>query len=70
MQWILTYVDDTLTWHGQLPPETLIALSKLRQAGLKVVAVTGVCADWCDHIAQLWHVDAVIGENDAFIMEK
>ncbi|MDN2664622.1 HAD-IIB family hydrolase [Psychromonas sp. 14N.309.X.WAT.B.A12] len=70
VQWVLTDVDDTLTWHGQLPPETLIALSALQQAGLNVVAVTGACAGWCDHIAQLWPVDAVIGENGAFIMEK
>ncbi|RBW47016.1 hydrolase [Psychromonas sp. B3M02] len=70
VQWVLTDVDDTLTWEGQLPPETLIALSALQQAGLKVVAVTGACAGWCDHIAQLWPVDAVIGENGAFIMEK
>jgi len=70
VQWMLTDVDDTLTWNGQLPPETLIALSALQRAGLKVVAVTGACAGWCDHIAQLWPVDAVIGENGAFIMEK
>lgn len=70
VQWVLTDVDDTLTWHGQLPPETLIALAELRQAGLKIIAVTGACAGWCDHIAQLWPVDAVIGENGAFIMEK
>jgi HAD superfamily hydrolase (TIGR01484 family) len=70
VQWVLTDVDDTLTWHGKLPPETLIALAKLQCAGLKVVAVTGACAGWCDHIAQLWPVDAVIGENGAFIMEK
>lgn len=70
VQWVLTDVDDTLTWNGQLPPETLIALSALQEAGLKVVAVTGACAGWCDHIAQLWPVDAVIGENGAFIMEK
>jgi len=70
VKWVLTDVDDTLTWHGQLPPETLIALAELQQAGLKVVAVTGACAGWCDHIAQLWPVDAVIGENGAFIMEK
>ena len=70
VQWVLTDVDDTLTWHGQLPPEALIAMTALQQAGLKVVAVTGACAGWCDHIAQLWPVDAVIGENGAFIMEK
>jgi len=70
VQWVLTDVDDTLTWHGQLPPETLIALAELQQSGIKVVAVTGACAGWCDHIAQLWPVDAVIGENGAFIMQK
>ncbi|PSW20130.1 hydrolase [Photobacterium sanctipauli] len=70
VDWVLTDVDDTLTWHGQLPPETLVALQTLRDAGKKVLAVTGACAGWCDHIAQLWPVDAVLGENGAVIMEK
>ena len=68
--WVLTDVDDTLTWEGKLPPESLIALNDLQQAGIKIVAVTGACAGWCDHIAQLWPVDAVLGENGAFILEK
>ncbi len=70
IDWVLTDVDDTLTYQGRLPPETLMALSQLQQAGIKVIAVTGACAGWCDHIAQLWPVDAVIGENGAFIMQK
>lgn len=70
INWVLTDVDDTLTWQGSLPPETLIALQKLRDDGIKVVAVTGACAGWCDHIAQLWPVDAVLGENGAFLLEK
>ncbi|MEZ8012682.1 MULTISPECIES: HAD-IIB family hydrolase [Vibrio] len=70
IEWVLTDVDDTLTWQGSLPPETLIALQKLRDNGIKVVAVTGACAGWCDHIAQLWPVDAVLGENGAFLLEK
>lgn len=70
VDWVLTDVDDTLTWQGKLPPEALIALSELQQAGIKVIAVTGACAGWCDHIAQLWPVDAVLGENGAFILEK
>lgn len=70
IDWVLTDVDDTLTYCGTLPPQTLIALAQLQQAGIKVVAVTGACAGWCDHIAQLWPVDAVIGENGAFTMEK
>jgi len=70
VEYVLTDVDDTLTWHGKLPPETLIALAKLQQHNIQVIAVTGACAGWCDHIAQLWPVDAVLGENGAFIMEK
>lgn len=70
IKWVLTDVDDTLTWQGELPPDTLIALSQLQQAGIKVVAVTGACAGWCDHIAQLWPVNAVLGENGAFTLEK
>ncbi|WP_425667429.1 HAD family hydrolase [Vibrio tubiashii] len=70
IEWVLTDVDDTLTWQGKLPPETLIALSELQQQGIKVVAVTGACAGWCDHIAQLWPVDAVLCENGAFTLEK
>ncbi|KJY81788.1 hydrolase [Vibrio galatheae] len=70
IEWVLTDVDDTLTWQGKLPPETLIALANLQQRGIKVVAVTGACAGWCDHIAQLWPVDAVLGENGAFTLEK
>ncbi|MFN2646577.1 MAG: HAD-IIB family hydrolase, partial [Burkholderiales bacterium] len=30
------------------------------------VAVTGRPAGWCDHIARMWPVDAVVGENGAF----
>ncbi|WP_159737702.1 HAD-IIB family hydrolase [Vibrio atypicus] len=70
IEWVLTDVDDTLTWQGQLPPETLVALQSLQQRGIKVVAVTGACAGWCDHIAQLWPVNAVLGENGAFVLEK
>lgn len=70
VEWVLTDVDDTLTWQGQLPAETLIALQSLQKNGIKVVAVTGACAGWCDHIAQLWPVDAVLGENGAFTIEK
>nr|WP_217906504.1 HAD-IIB family hydrolase [Vibrio sp. JPW-9-11-11] len=70
IEWVLTDVDDTLTWSGKLPAETLLALDKLQQQGIKVVAVTGACAGWCDHIAQLWPVDAVLGENGAFCLEK
>ena len=70
IEWVLTDVDDTLTWQGKLPKQTLAALENLQERNIKIIAVTGACAGWCDHIAQLWPVDAVIGENGAFTIEK
>ena len=33
-----------------------------------MIPVTGRPAGWCDHIARMWPVDAVVGENGAFYM--
>jgi HAD superfamily hydrolase (TIGR01484 family) len=63
---VLTDIDDTLTLDGRLPAMAYAALEKLRDAGLIVVPVTGRPAGWCDLIARLWPVDAVVGENGAF----
>lgn len=63
---VLTDVDDTLTRHGKLSPDTLGAIERLSAAGFEVVPVTGGCAGWCDHIVRAWPVAAVIGENGAF----
>lgn len=56
-------IDDTLTWHGRLVPEAFQALARLRDAGLRVVPVTGRPAGWVDHIARMWPVDGCVGEN-------
>lgn len=66
---VLTDVDDTLTWEGRLPAETLRALYRLHEAGIAVVPITGACAGWCDQMARTWPVAAVIGENGAFVIE-
>jgi HAD superfamily hydrolase (TIGR01484 family) len=63
---VLTDIDDTLTTQGRLPATAYEALERLRGAGLIVVPVTGRPAGWCDLIARLWPVDAVVGENGAF----
>ncbi|HZA93975.1 MAG TPA: HAD-IIB family hydrolase, partial [Gemmatimonadales bacterium] len=42
------------------------ALEALHRAGFIVIPVTGRPAGWCDHIARMWPVDAVVGENGAF----
>jgi HAD superfamily hydrolase (TIGR01484 family) len=63
---LLFDIDDTLTTHGQLTAEAYSALERLKRAGKRTVCVTGRPAGWCDHIARMWPVDAVIGENGAF----
>ena len=59
-------VDDTLTSFGRLTGRAYTAMERLHDAGLLVVPVTGRPAGWCDHIARMWPVDAVVGENGAF----
>jgi hypothetical protein len=65
---VLADIDDTITTHGQLTPEAYAALARLRAAGKLVVPITGRPAGWCDHIARMWPVDAVVGENGACYM--
>jgi HAD superfamily hydrolase (TIGR01484 family) len=59
-------IDDTLTTEGKLPADAYAALEALQQSGLWVIPITGRPAGWCDHIARMWPVDAVVGENGAF----
>ena len=63
---LLVDIDDTLTTHGRLTAQAYAALERLHEGGKRVVPVTGRPAGWCDHIARMWPVDAVIGENGAF----
>jgi HAD superfamily hydrolase (TIGR01484 family) len=63
---VLSDIDDTLTTEGRLEAVAYAALERLHDAGLIVVPVTGRPAGWCDHIARMWPVDAVVGENGAF----
>ena len=63
---VLTDIDDTLTTDGRLEATAYAALERLHAGGLLVIPVTGRPAGWCDHIARMWPVDAVVGENGAF----
>ena len=65
---LLTDIDDTLTTDGRLTAAAYAALERLQTAGLRVIPVTGRPAGWCDHIARMWPVDGVVGENGAFWM--
>jgi HAD superfamily hydrolase (TIGR01484 family) len=65
---VLTDIDETLSTHGRLTAAAYAALENLRAAGKLVIPITGRPAGWCDHIARMWPVDAVVGENGAFYM--
>jgi len=67
LKYLLHDIDDTVTSGGKLPPEAYAALWRLRDAGIRVIAVTGRPAGWCDLIVRQWPVAAVIGENGAFV---
>ena len=63
---LLFDLDDTLSTEGRLTAEAYAALERLRRGGRRTILVTGRPAGWCDHIARMWPVDAVVGENGAF----
>lgn len=65
---VFTDIDDTLSTQGRIAAEAYAALEALQRSGLRVIPVTGRPAGWCDHIARMWPVDAVVGENGAFYM--
>ena len=64
--YVLTDIDDTLTNNGRLPAVVFTAMERLQAAGIKIVPITGRPAGWCDHIARMWPVDGLVGENGAF----
>jgi HAD superfamily hydrolase (TIGR01484 family) len=66
IKYLLTDIDDTLTIDGYLPAIAYSAMERLQQAGIKVIPITGRPAGWCDHIARMWPVDGLVGENGAF----
>lgn len=61
-------IDDTLTTHGKLNAVAYRSLWRAYDAGIVLVPVTGRPAGWCDHIARMWPVHGVVGENGAFAM--
>jgi HAD superfamily hydrolase (TIGR01484 family) len=66
IRYVLTDIDDTLTLGGLLPSTSMAAMERLQDAGMAVIPITGRPAGWCDHMARMWPVAAVVGENGAF----
>ncbi len=63
---VLFDIDDTFSLHGRIPGESYSAIWRLHERGFITVPITGRPAGWCDHIARMWPVDGVVGENGAF----
>ena len=59
-------IDDTFSLDGRIPETAYSALWRAVQAGLVMVPITGRPAGWADHIARMWPVVGVVGENGAF----
>ena len=66
IQFVLTDIDETLTEDGRIPYKSLKAMEMLQKNNIFVLPVTGRPAGWCDHIARMWPVDGIVGENGAF----
>ena len=65
IQFFFSDIDDTMTTDGMLEADAYEALWKLQEAGIEVIPITGRPAGWCEMIARMWPVKAVIGENGA-----
>jgi hypothetical protein len=66
IRYVLTDIDDTLTNNGRLPAVAYNAMERLQNTGISVIPITGRPAGWCDHIARMWPVNGLVGENGAF----
>lgn len=60
---------DTPEFEARIGAEAYSSLWKLHNAGIKLIPVTGRPAGWCDLIARMFPVDAIVGENGAFYLQ-
>jgi HAD superfamily hydrolase (TIGR01484 family) len=70
VQFVLTDMDETLTYKGRLAATTYMALERLQAQGIRVVPVTAAPAGWCDQMARMWPVDGVIAENGGLFLRR
>ncbi|NVZ21309.1 HAD family hydrolase [Pseudomonas costantinii] len=70
IRFVLTDMDETLTFKGRLAADTYNALERLQRANIRVIPVTAAPAGWCDQMARMWPVDGVIGENGGLFFRR
>ncbi len=66
---VFTDIDDTLTTHGSITPDALLALTDLKAAGLHVIPITGRPVGWAELLAARLPVDAIVVENGAVALK-
>ena len=66
IRYVLTDIYDTLSIKWRIPSASFTAMAQLQKAGIRVIPITGRPAGWCDHMARMWPVDGLVGENGAF----
>jgi len=62
---LLFDLDDTLLDGTRLTEEAYGSLFRLRESGLRLVAVTGRPSGWAEVLVRQWPIDGVIAENGA-----
>jgi len=67
---LLFDLDDTLLSHGLLTRAAYDALWDLKDAGLRLVAVTGRPSGWGEVIARQWPIDGAVTENGAVVIAR
>ena len=67
---VLTDIDDTLTTDGVVPDHVVAAIARLKDAGLKVVPITGRPVGWSVPFARAWPVEAIVAENGAVALRR
>ncbi len=67
---LLFDLDDTFLSHGALTRAAYAALWELKDAGLRLVAVTGRPCGWGEVVVRQWPIDAAVTENGAVVVER
>ena len=67
---LLFDLDGTFVSNDFIESKAYKCLELIHNSGIKTIAVTGRPAGWCDLMARWWPIDAVIGENGAFVYSK
>jgi HAD superfamily hydrolase (TIGR01484 family) len=60
---VLFDLDDTLLDHGELTEIAYAALYRLRESGLRLMAVTGRPSGWGEVLTRMWPLDGMVTEN-------